>query len=276
MAAESAAAIGVRHVVKTVSAAGDDGHAAADRLVPGRPGGRPRAGPAVLRRPRGPQARQGGAVRRGRGRAVRRLQHLPRADVAAGADLAARRACGTRSARCRPAAAARACAARTCCAAARSRWRSATTATPASSATTSCGFLRTCDPAVSFRDVTDPLYARRRRRRLDPDAVRRPVHLAARRHPGQGRQDDDGQLAGAAGAVPGHRGVPGRLDAADRPAGHPGADQGARCAGRWPRSSRRTCWTGASSASRCRSGTGSRTRCTTGPATSSTPAAPST
>ena len=40
-----------------------------------------------------------------------------------------------------------------------------------------------------------------------PHAAHRPVHLAARRHPGQGRQDDDGQLAGAAGAVPGSRGV---------------------------------------------------------------------
>ena len=33
-------------------------------------------------------------------------------------------------------------------------------------------------------------------------AAHRPVHLAARRHPGQGGQDDDGQLARAAGAVP--------------------------------------------------------------------------
>ena len=80
---------------QTVSAAGDDGHAAADRLVPRRPGGRPGPGPALLHRPRGPQARQGGAVRRGRGRAVRRLQHLPRAAVAARAHGAA----GRRSAR---------------------------------------------------------------------------------------------------------------------------------------------------------------------------------
>ena len=45
-------------------------------------------------------------------------------------------------------------------------------------------------------------------------AAHRPVHLAARRHPGQGRQDDHGQLAGAAGAVPGSRGVRGGFAAA--------------------------------------------------------------
>ena len=86
VAAESAAAIGVEHITKVVSAAGDDGHPAADRLVPRRSGGRPGAGAAVLHRPRGPQARQGGAVRRGGRRAVRRLHHLPRADLAAPAD----------------------------------------------------------------------------------------------------------------------------------------------------------------------------------------------
>ena len=80
VAAESAAAIGVRHVIRTVVRAGADRDAAADRLVPGRPGRRPGAGAAVLRGQRGPQARQGGALRRGRRRAVRRLQHLPRAD----------------------------------------------------------------------------------------------------------------------------------------------------------------------------------------------------
>ena len=62
---------------------GDDGDAAADRLVPRRPGRRPGARAAVLHRPRGPQARQGRAVRRGRRRAVRRLHDLPRADLAA-------------------------------------------------------------------------------------------------------------------------------------------------------------------------------------------------
>ena len=45
-----------------------------------------------------------------------------------------------------------------------------------------------------------PADPRGRLRRRHRDAVRRPVHLAARRHPGQGRQDDDGELAGAAGA----------------------------------------------------------------------------
>ncbi len=56
-----------------------------------------------------------------------------------------------------------------------------------------------------------PPDPRRRLRRRDGHAVRGPVHLAAGRHPGQGGQDDDGQLAGAARAVPGRRGVrPGR------------------------------------------------------------------
>ena len=105
VAAESAAAIGVRHVVKTVSAQELTDDAAADRLVPGRPGRRPGAGAAVLRRQRGPQARQGGALRRGRRRAVRRLQHLPRAVQPAAAHLAARRRCARAwprsAARCR-------------------------------------------------------------------------------------------------------------------------------------------------------------------------------
>ena len=77
--------------------------------------------------------------------------------------------------------------------------------------------------------------------RLDPDAVHRPVHLAARRHPGQGRQDDDGELAGAAGAVPGHRGVPGGLGDPGRAEDHLARPRSTRCAGRWPRSCRRTC-----------------------------------
>ena len=57
----------------------------------------------------------------------------------------------------------------------------------------------------------------RRVRRLGPGgahAAHRPVHLAARRHPGQGRQDDDGQFARTAGAVPGSRGVRGGVAAA--------------------------------------------------------------
>ena len=89
-----------------------------------------------------------------------------------------------------------------------------------------------------------------------PHAAHRPVHLAARRHPGQGRQDDDGQLAGAAGAVPGSRGVraspPGCRSRPRSPAPPPST----RCGARWSRSCRRTCCTGPSSASRCRSGTG--------------------
>ena len=83
--------------------------------------------------------------------------------------------------------------------------------------------LRTFDPSVSYMDVTRELYAQYHPpRRLHPHAVRGPVHLAARRHPGQGRQDDDGQLVGAAGAVPGHRGVRGRVVDPHRPE----ADQG--------------------------------------------------
>ena len=80
VAAESAAAIGVEHITKVVTAAGDDGYAAADRLVPRRPGRRPGPGAAVLHRPGGPQARQGRAVRRGCRRAVRRLQIYREAD----------------------------------------------------------------------------------------------------------------------------------------------------------------------------------------------------
>ena len=50
---------------------------AQDHLAPGRPDGGRGRDPAVVRGPRGPQARQGGAVRRGRRRAVRRLRRLP-------------------------------------------------------------------------------------------------------------------------------------------------------------------------------------------------------
>ena len=78
----------------------DDGGAAADRLVPRRPGGRPRAGAAVVHRPRGPPPRQGGAVRGGRRRAVRRLHDLQGAAVAGavreGAGRAARAAGASR------------------------------------------------------------------------------------------------------------------------------------------------------------------------------------
>ena len=92
--------------------------AARDRLVPRRSGRRPGAGAAVLRRPRGPQARQGGAVRRGRRRAVRRLHDLPGTVVAAAVRRTARPAAQGSAAVSR-AAAARACAARACCTAAR-------------------------------------------------------------------------------------------------------------------------------------------------------------
>ena len=67
------------------------------------------------------------------------------------------------------------------------------------------------------------------------------LHLAARRHPGQGRPDDDGALAGAAGAVPGPRGV---RAGQQLPLEHAGAAAAAtrpstRCARRWSRSCRR-------------------------------------
>ena len=68
--------------------------------------------------------------------------------------------------------------------------------------------LRRYDPSVRYTDVTAPIYAEcTRARRRHQDAVRRPLHLAARRHPGQGRPDVDGALAGGAGAVPGPGGL---------------------------------------------------------------------
>ena len=74
-----------------------------------------------------------------------------------------------------------------------------------------------------------------------PDAAHRPVHLVARRHPGQGRQDDHGQLVGASSPVPGPRGVRRRVTAAGGCQDHPhhhqvraapraGADRAAACA----------------------------------------------
>ena len=146
VAAESAAAIGVEHITKVVTAEEMMDDAAADRLVPRRSGGRPGAGAAVLHRPRGPQARQGGAVRRGRRRAVRRLHDLPRADLAARRSTACPARCGavwaalsTRMpgghARQGPAAPRR-----------RSASRSATTATPGSSGPTRCGFCTALRP----------------------------------------------------------------------------------------------------------------------------------
>ena len=84
------------------------------------------------------------------------------------------------------------------------------------------------DVLPGFRDGLDPHRCDRIGvRRIDrlgpggPHAARRPVHLAARRHPGQGRQDDDGQLAGASGAVPGSRGVRRRVPVAGLREDHP-------------------------------------------------------
>ena len=135
VAAESAAAIGVEHITKVVTPEEFADVDPARRLVPRRPGRRPGPRAAVLRRPRGPQARQGGAVRRGRRRAVRRLQHLPRAAVAGGVREAAGRhppragravdQAARRDARQGPAPPRR-----------RSRSSSGTTATPGSSGTT--------------------------------------------------------------------------------------------------------------------------------------------
>ena len=64
------------------------------------------------------------------------------------------------------------------------------------------------------------------------DAARRPVHLAARRHPGQGGQDDDGELARAAGAVPGRRGIRGRPHGRLRSEDHQADQQVRACARR--------------------------------------------
>ena len=81
--------------------------------------------------------------------------------------------------------------------------------------------LRRYDPSVRYTDVTAPDLRRvHRARRRHQDAVRRPLHLAARRHPGQGRPDLDGALAGGAGAVPG----PGGLR---RGGDHPGGPEAA-------------------------------------------------
>ena len=79
IAAESAATLGVRHFPVVITAEQFAEAHPRGGLVPRRPGGRPRARAAVLRGPRGPQAREGRALRRGRRRAVRRLHDLPRA-----------------------------------------------------------------------------------------------------------------------------------------------------------------------------------------------------
>ena len=140
----------------------DDGGAAADHLVPRRPGGRPGARPAVVHRPRGPRARQGRALRRGRRRAVRRLHDLPRAAVAG----AVREGAGRAAPAARPGVAPHAGGhARQGPAAPRraERWSSATTATPGSSATTSCaGCCAATTRGVSHTDITAPHYCESR------------------------------------------------------------------------------------------------------------------
>ena len=94
------------------------------------------------------------------------------------------------------------------------------------------GLFKAYDPAVSYTDVTGTaVRPHDAPRRLDPHAVRRPVHVAARRHPRQGRQDDDGELARAAGAVPRHRGVRRRLVRPDRPEADQGDDEVRAAAG---------------------------------------------
>ena len=167
VAAESAAAIGVRHVdPHGVSEQELTRDAAADRLVPGRPGRRPGAGAAVLRGQRGPQARQGGAVRRGRRRAVRRLQHLPRADQPARHHRAARRA-APRSGRGRPGAAAGFPRAGHAAPRRARPARTATTATPGSSARNS--WPGCCTPTTRrARSGTSPTRSTRRRTGSDP------------------------------------------------------------------------------------------------------------
>ena len=155
IAAESAATMGVEHITGGDHRGAVRGRHPRGGLVPRRPGGRPGARAAVLRRPRGPQAREGRAVRRGRRRAVRRLQRSTasrcqlarvRADAGpacAGAWARCRRGCPT------------ACAARTCCAVARSRSSSATTATPELFRDDElAGFLRGHDPDLSHVTVT--------------------------------------------------------------------------------------------------------------------------
>ena len=74
-----------------------------DRLAPRRPGRRPGAGAAVLRGQEGGRARHRGALRRGRGRVLRRLHDLPRAAVAGRGERPARRRCSAACARCREA-----------------------------------------------------------------------------------------------------------------------------------------------------------------------------
>ena len=110
------------------------------------------------------------------------------------------------------------------------------------------GVLRRYDPRRGHIDVTAAHY--RGVGRVGPggpDAARRPVHLAARRHPRQGGQDDHGELAGAAGAVPRPGGVRSRVGAAAVGEGGGRDDEVRAAPGAGRRSSLRTCCTGASS-----------------------------
>ena len=122
-------------------------------------------------------------------------------------------------------------------------------------------------PEWTHTDVTAPLYARVRRLGSGgAHAARRPVHLAARRHPGQGRQDDDGQLAGIAGAVPGPRGVRGRVPTAVRSEDHQGHHEVRTAPGAGTDRARARAQPRRNLASRCRSGTGCvPASCSTGP-----------
>ena len=160
VAAESAAAIGVRHVVRTVKP---------DEMMDALPLivwylDDPVADPALV--PLWFIAREArrhvkvvlsgeGADELFGGYTIYR-EPLSLAPVRAGARARCAGCSARRRDTCR-----RACGARTCCAAARCRWSSATTATPGSSATTSCaGVLRRYDPRRGHTDVTAAHYAR--------------------------------------------------------------------------------------------------------------------
>ena len=198
--------------------------------------------PAVVRRPRGPQARQGRALRRGRRRAVRRLHDLPGAAVARAVREAARRRCAGSPGRCR----------RQLPDGMRGKDLLRRGVAPARGALLRQRPHLPRRPARRGAARARPRALARRRHRaalrrlglLGPggaDAARRPVHLAARRHPGQGRQDDDGQLPRAARAVPRHGGLRGRVAPADRPEGRPRHHEVRAAPGDRAASCRRTC-----------------------------------